>query len=225
MSPQAGWLLIHEIVPRLRTSIPGAVRCVGAEDQAELVQDGTAIAAKMLHSAEAAGKQVTAGNIAYYAVQNLKSGRRSTGFHKSDPLHPGAQLSGRSRVQSVDEVVSGEDSGDETLTLNDVLASRGDDPASEAGRRLDWEGLIANLDNVTTTILRALVDGQELTMLVPRLGLSRSSLQNHKKRLAVLIREFLGPDILILVQQRPGWVDGIYAAREKVSCRWERQSV
>src|SRR5579863_230623 len=55
-SPQAGWLLVNEIVPRLRTALPGAVRCVGAEVQEELLQDGTAIAAKILHSAEAAGK-------------------------------------------------------------------------------------------------------------------------------------------------------------------------
>jgi hypothetical protein len=135
MSPQSGWLLVHEIVPRLRSSIPGAVRCVGAEDQEELVQDGTAIAAKMLHSAESAGKKVTAGNIAQYTVRHLKSGRRSTGFQKSDAHHPGAQLSGRSRMQSLDEPVSGEDSGEESLTLNDVLAGRADDPASEAGRR------------------------------------------------------------------------------------------
>ncbi len=98
MSPQAGWLLVNEIVPRLKSSISTSVRPVGCEDMAELVQDGTAIAAKMLHSAEAQGKLVSAGNIAYYAVQHLKSGRRSTGYHKTDPLHAAAQLSGRSRM-------------------------------------------------------------------------------------------------------------------------------
>ncbi len=218
------WLLVHEIVPRLRTSIPGAVRCVGAEDQEELLQDGTAVAAKMLHSAEAAGKQFTPGNIAYYAVQHLRSGRRSTGFHKSDPLHPGAQMSGRSRMQSLDEVVSGEDSGDESLTLNDVLASRAEDPASEAGRRIDWQQLIAKLDKVACAVLQSLADGQELTKLVPRLGLSRSTLQNQKMRLAGLIREFLGQDVLVMAQQRPAWLNNIAAARQKSNCRWERQA-
>jgi hypothetical protein len=58
MSPQAGWLLVNEIVPRLKSSIATSVRPVGCEDMEELVQDGTAIAATMLHSAETQGKQV-----------------------------------------------------------------------------------------------------------------------------------------------------------------------
>jgi hypothetical protein len=57
MSPQAGWILQAEVVPRLRASIPRNVHCVGSEDAEELIQDSIAIAAKMLHSAEAAGKQ------------------------------------------------------------------------------------------------------------------------------------------------------------------------
>jgi len=142
MSPQAGWLLVNEIVPRLKSSISTSVRPVGCEDTEELVQDGTAIAAKMLHSAEAQGKQVSAGTIAYYAVQHLKSGRRSTGYHKSDPLHAGAQLSGHSRMHSLDEAVAGEDGSDEALTLGEMLASRADDPAVDAGRRLDWAQLV-----------------------------------------------------------------------------------
>jgi hypothetical protein len=105
MSPQAGWLLVNEIVPRLKSSISTSVRPVGCEDLEELVQDGTAIAATMLHSAETQGKQVSHGNIAYYAVQTLKSGRRSTGAHKADPLHAAAQLSGRSRMHSLGEPV------------------------------------------------------------------------------------------------------------------------
>jgi len=62
MSPQAGWLLQQEIVPRLKSAIPVAVICVGCEDAAELVQDATAFAAKLLHSVDKAGKKVTPGN-------------------------------------------------------------------------------------------------------------------------------------------------------------------
>jgi hypothetical protein len=79
MSPQAGWILQEEVVPRLRASIPRNVNPVGSEDAQELIQDATAIAAQMLHNVELAGKTVTPGNIAYYALQHLKSGRRSTG--------------------------------------------------------------------------------------------------------------------------------------------------
>jgi len=104
MSPQAGYLLQEEVVPRLRGAIPHNVRCVGAEDPEELIQDGTAIAAKMLHNAEAAGKKVTPGNIAYYTIQHLKSGRRSTGSTVVDVLGTGTQLNGAARLTSFDEV-------------------------------------------------------------------------------------------------------------------------
>src|SRR5271156_2456725 len=74
MSPQAGWILQEEVVPRLRSAIPRSVNYVGCEDAEELIQDATAIAAKMLHSVEGQGKTVTPGNIAYYALQHVRSG-------------------------------------------------------------------------------------------------------------------------------------------------------
>jgi hypothetical protein len=52
MSPQAGWILTEEIVPRLKNTVPRTVKGIGTEDAAELIQDATAIAAQMLHSVE-----------------------------------------------------------------------------------------------------------------------------------------------------------------------------
>ena len=77
MSPQAGELLIEQIAPRLRATIPRVVKPVGAEDSEELVQDAITVAAQMLQRVEACGKQVTPGNIAYYVLLHMKSGRRS----------------------------------------------------------------------------------------------------------------------------------------------------
>ena len=225
MSPQAGWLLVNEIVPRLRCSIPNSVRPLGCEDTDELVQDGTAIAARMLQSAEDQGKRVSAGNVAYYAVKHLKSGRRSTGSHKLDVLHPVAQLSGRSQVRSLDEPLAGDGGDEEAFTLGDLLTGRTEDPAAEAARRLDWQLLVAQLDHVSAAVLQALADGRDLTLLVRVLGRSRSTLQTHKHRLAGEIRECLGDDILTQVQESPGWHDGIEADRERSACRWERRSV
>jgi len=68
MSPQAGWILQEEIVPRLRSSIPRNVSQIGSEDYEELVQDSICLAAKLLDNAEKANKKVTAGNIAYYTM-------------------------------------------------------------------------------------------------------------------------------------------------------------
>jgi hypothetical protein len=105
-----------------------------------------------------------------------------------------------------------------------MLASRADDPAFDAGRRLGWAQLVQQLDRVTRAILLALATGQELTLLVPGLGRSRSSLQTHKQRLARLIRESLGADILRQVQELPCYRDAVNASRERQACRWERQT-
>jgi hypothetical protein len=45
MSPQLGWILQEEIVPRLRSAIPRNVNYVGSEDSEELIQDSIVIAA------------------------------------------------------------------------------------------------------------------------------------------------------------------------------------
>ena len=51
MSPHTGFVLVNEIFPRLKRAIPNVVCLVGCEDVQELIQDATAIAAKLLHSA------------------------------------------------------------------------------------------------------------------------------------------------------------------------------
>ena len=58
MSPEAGWLLVDQIVPRLRAVIPRSVLCVGSEDHEELVQDATCLAARIMHNGEQKGKRV-----------------------------------------------------------------------------------------------------------------------------------------------------------------------
>ena len=99
MSPQAGWILQEEVVPRLRSAIPRVANQVGAEDAEELVQDATAFAAKMMHNVELAGKQVTPGNIAYYTIQHVKSGRRSTGSSVVDVMASHTQLNGSTALE------------------------------------------------------------------------------------------------------------------------------
>ena len=106
MSPQAGFILQAQIVPRLRSAIPKAVHYIGSEDAEELVQDSIAMAAKLFHNAELANKKVSAGNIAYYTIQHIKSGRRSTGSSTADVLGSGTQLCGNTRLDSLEEVVA-----------------------------------------------------------------------------------------------------------------------
>ena len=127
---------MDQIAPRLRTIIPTAVKPVGCEDAEELVQDGLAFAAQLLHSLEAKGRQVTAGNICYYVVLHLKSGRRSQPGSRTDALAPGAMLDGKSMALSLEEPLGFCSETGESVPLGDLLADTHEDPAS-AGHRLD----------------------------------------------------------------------------------------
>ena len=216
-------LILQEVQPRLQAAIAQSVPIVGAEDVQELVQDGTVIALRLLNSTARSGRKVTGGNVAFYTVKMLRSGRRSTGERRNDPMHPKAQLNGTCSVQSLDEPV-GFGEADEPLTLGDCLAARTEDPSVTATRRLDWEPLVAALDATAREVLGCLIEGQDLTTLVVKLKRSRSAIQSHKERLAQLVREHLGEDILVQVQESPRWTDNIAANREKAACRYERQT-
>ena len=85
MSPQAGELLVQEIAPRIRNSLASSVAQVGADDRDELCQDGIAIAASLLASAEARGKSISAGNVAFYASR-LSCGRGGAAPAKARPM-------------------------------------------------------------------------------------------------------------------------------------------
>jgi hypothetical protein len=211
-------MLLNEVQPRLKAGIARSIPQIGTDDPGELLQDGMVIALNILNSAERAGKRVSAGSVSYYTLKALRVGRRSTGFKKTDPLHPAAQLSGRCHVHSLDERLTAPQSGDEPQTIAGMLASKEDDPATKAARQLDWNELVQGLGHVAKEILKALANGHELTRLVRRLRRSRSSLQSDKMQLAKLIRERLGENILIQVQERPGWQNNIVAMRERPAC-------
>ena len=51
-----------------------------------MIQDSIAMAAKLMHNVEAAGKTVTPGIIAYYTIQHIRSGRRSAGSSVVDAM-------------------------------------------------------------------------------------------------------------------------------------------
>jgi len=130
MTAQAGEMLVEEIAPRLRTLVPKSVKPVGAEDAEELLQDAITIAAQMLHRVELSGKQFTAGNIAYYTILHLRSGRRSQGSSRVDTMGIGTQLDGKSSVLSFEEEVGYDPELDEPITLEQLLASDHEDVAN-----------------------------------------------------------------------------------------------
>ena len=223
MSPSAGKLLVEEIVPRIRVSIHAGSIVVGADDHEELIQDAIATAAALLMSTEARGKKVTPGNIAFYAVGLVHQGRRSTGQSKTDVMHPGTQLAGRSRLVSLEQPLNCTSEDDEPTCLHDMLAGKTEDPSTAACRRLDWAPLVASLDRPVREVLQCLVEGEDLTTLVPKLKRARSTLQTDKAHLAELVKLHLGEDVLTRVQEQPHWRDNIEASRERLACRHERQ--
>ena len=221
MNPSIEELLLQEVQPRLRNAIAHTIPRVGSDDEAELVQDGLVIALGLLDSTRRSLKKVTAANVAFYTIKYLRSGRRSTGYRKADAMHPAAGLNGRCRVHSFEERAAIDRSTDEPLTLGEILPARDDDPATAASRRLDWEKLIQQLDEITKAVLMCLANCEELTGLVKRIRKSRSTIQNHKDRLACLVKEHLGEDILRQIQEQPGWHNDMRVTREKLACRWE----
>ena len=223
MSPHAGELLVQEIAPRIR-SLARSLTPIGCEEHEELAHDATTIAAKLLLSTETRGKKVTPGNIAYYALRLVRQGRRSTGLSTTDAMHPATQLKGRSRLVSLDEPCSAETETDGPRCLHECLAAQTEDPAMAALRHLDWEHLLRSLDATTREVLLCLVKGQDLITLVPLLKRSSSTLGADKRRLARLVHEQLGADILARVQEPPRWSNNLEASRQKLACRYQRQT-
>lgn len=221
MSPQAEAMLIGEIVPRLRVLIPHAVSQVGHEDHEELVQDSTVMAVKMLDSAERRGKQVTAGNIAYYTVLHARTGRRSYAAGSPDVLHPKNRMR-NGEPESFEVTVKEDEFGGEPMLLGDVFSNENEDPATKAARKLDWDSFLATLSERCRAVVLALADGGQLKEVAARFQVSTSTINTCRNQLACLTREFFGSDILKDVVRLPQWKSSLLAQREMLACRVER---
>ena len=213
---------MEEIAPRLRSAIPG-VRKVGAEDDEELLQDGLTMAAEMLDNLETRGKQVTPGNVAYYCLLHLRSGRRSYSGGRTDVMGSGTQLDHSSMVLSFEEAVGFDEELGEPITLGELLTTEADDPSLTAGRNLDWNEFIEGHDHRFEAIIDATASGQTMAPVARRYGCSLSTISGLKRRLSAELQESFGEDILQEVGRRPEWQSSIQVDREKVACRADRR--
>jgi len=240
MSPQAGYLLVNEVVPRLISAIPNAVPITFPDDPHEIIADGTAMAAQLIDSCERNGKrvvrsptrangryrkqpkEVTCGNISYYVIQKLRCGRRSTGSSVVDAHAPGTQITGTTRLTSLDETAAiDEDTGGE-LTFNDVLSRDEDDPAVRASRRIDWQTFMAGLSARDQAVIEFLIGGTSSCTMARKLGVCSSTIQHRKRSLAKAIVAFMGDDILVQVSRKPQYMASLDATRERQAVRYER---
>ena len=225
MSSHADTVLIDEIVPRLRHMIPHHVSFVGAEDAEEVLQDATLMAARLLARARANGKQVTAGNIAFYTMLHVRCGRRSHSAGRSDAMGSRTQIVGNSRVTSMEaQVASDAASPEEPMTLGDVLASDAEDPSETAARNLDWQALVATLDERALAVLHCMADEVRLQEVATRKGVCRTTVQSWRNQLTELVRTFMGADVLHMIQRTPRWRENLFALREQMACRMDRRT-
>jgi hypothetical protein len=222
MSPSAGQTLLDKIAPRLRSTIPRSVTPCGAEDQEELLQDAITVAAQMLHGVEATGKDVTPGNIAYYVILHMKSGRRSQSGSRADVMAPGTQLDQRSSVRSTEDEIGYDPESGEPVTLGDLLAADREDPSTLGARNMDWDEFLGPRDARYSIILKGIVEGRTLQESAGECGLRRFSVYGVQRKLARELREYLGSEAIPDAMRVPFWRGDIMAGREKAACRSSR---
>ena len=218
MSPAAGLLLVNEIMPIIQAAVWRSVRCVGAEDSAELVQDTVVTAAQMVESCETRGKPIYPGSVAYYAIQHAKSGRRSTGATRTDAMCPAAQLDDNVTLASMDEMIVG-DEGDGELSLHEMLAGPTEDPAQQAARELDWSELMDHMGKRDLALLRTTINGDRLDVLARQFGVSAPRITQMKREIGEQIRLRWGATVLEDVTRAPVWAGSIHASHERQACR------
>ena len=222
MSPKAGFVLLDQIEPRLRATMP-YIRGVGSEDTEELLQDALAVAAKMLHDLEERGKEVTPGNIAYYTILHMKSGRRSYSAGRTDVMNAGTQLDSLSSVLSFEEPAGYDPDTDEEIPLGDMLAGNADDPAMAASRFVDWEDFLGKYNPRYEAMVSDFAQGKRAKDTAARFGFSSSWAHDLKEKLAADLLEHFGDEVIADSAQIPSWRGNIMVDHEKAACRADRR--
>jgi hypothetical protein len=219
MSPRNKAMLVNEVVPRLKSAVHRIPK-VGHEDDEEIIQDATLMAARLMESAEQAGHPITAGNASYYAVKAARSGRRSYYTGRSDVLHPGCQIDGNARHESLDAEIEC-DTG-EFGSLHDVIAPCGyqgmeTDPSEEAARNLDWKAFLARSPERYRIAVDVLLSGGTMREAGKRCGLKDSAALNLKRRIGADLLEFFGEETIrrLLHGVSPNWESDLRMSRER----------
>jgi len=223
MSPAAGDLLVEHIAPRLRAAIPRVVKPVGAEDEEELVQDAIVVAAQMLDAVERHGKTVTPGNIAFYTILHMKSGRRSQCRSRADTMAQGTQLDHKSCVLSMEEEVGYDPELDEAITLGNLLAGNREDPAMAAARNVDWELFIETHDYRYGVLIQGFAQGKALSDTAKDCGAGYSKIYQLRQKLAEDLIAFMGEEAVEDSAQIPKWRAHLIADHERAACQADRR--
>jgi hypothetical protein len=214
---------LEEITPRLRSAIPYVVGKVGIDDVEELIQDAIVVAAQMLDRVERQGKHVTPGNIAYYPILNIKSGRRSTGSGRTDVMMTGTKLDGTSSVLSFEDEVGYDPELNEPIRLGEFLTASDDDPSMEAARTIDWESFLGAHDYRYGVIVQGIAEGKTMLDTARECGESYPHIRALRAKLAEDLREFMGPEAIADSLRPPVWRADVMAGREASACKADRR--
>ncbi len=221
MSPKAGEMLLRQVRPIIRAALAkGAVKTVGAEDLQELEQDAMAQAAKILDSAETAGKEVSPNSVAFYVLQSLRSGRRAGYAGRTDVMSPAAQLDGYVTVMSMDEPIGDDDDDGDEVNMHNCLAASSEDPAAQGSRELDWDTALEGLEHTDLDIVLATAMGTPGLDLGLRYGVTPARVSQRKREIGVRLRESLGSSVLADCVRETTWEGGMRAYRERRACRY-----
>ena len=227
MSPQMGDLLVNEVVPRLRATA-SRVPAIGHEDREELLADMTANAAKMMDSAEKAGKRFSAGNVAYFASRAARSGRRSTWSGRTDVMSPAAALDHSVRLERLDgcpgrsSAQPRPDFGDSAEGLHEIVwtgnAPGSCDPADEAARNIAWEEFLALHPPRYRIAVLVLAGGGTMREAGRSCGIGDSAACQLRKSLRAALQEHFGAEIIANLLSggvRSSWESDLRASRER----------
>ena len=183
------------------------------------------MAAQMMHRNELRGKQVTPGNVSYYTIQHLKSGRRANGSSSVDVMATGTQLNGSARLDSLSLVVSESEHGDEIFELQDIISNDREDPSIQAARNMDWNSFCQSLNKLELVLVECLVNGLGVKEAAELAKVHYSTMQDYRKKLAVKLLEYMGADILKDIAHLPSWTINLETERQSVLCRHERRAL
>ena len=222
MSPQAGVVLMQDIAPRLKAVMPH-IKTVGAEDCEELLQDALLMAARMLDNLEKKGKRVTPGNVAYYTILHIKSGRRNGRAGRTDVMASATQLDHKSCVLSFEEPAGIDPETGDEIPLGEMLAGNWDDPSLSASRNVDWEEFLNTHDHRYGEIIYRIGVGKRASESAKDSRRQNSRVRKLKEKLADEQREYLGPDAIADSARIPAWRGNIMVDHEKAACRADRR--
>lgn len=176
----------------------------GGEDAEDLRQDAMLLALREVNRLADEGRTESPASIAFYAIQRIKSGRRSYGASSVDVYAAGTQLAGRARLESTG--LATDDNGEVfEAQIVDLVASRSD-VATEAARRIDWEAFLVSLSPMERAFLVAVAQGARTTDLAAAAGVSLPAITKRKRALAARLRKEWGDEVLAMIGQPPVWV-------------------